>query len=163
MAIKDALLAEFDHEVATTRKLLERVPEDRLSWKPHPRSMSLGGLALHVANLPSWGSSILQTEAFDLAEAPPNLSDPGSRVAILELFEKTTVSTRRALDKIDAEFMVPWTLKNGGHQMFTLPRLSAFRSFVMNHLIHHRGQLSVYLRLNDVPLPPIYGPSADER
>jgi len=160
--IKDGLLAEFDHEVATTRKLLERVPEDRLAWKPHDKSRSMGGLAQHVANLPTWSDTIFEKPSFDLIAAPPNLPEPQSLAEIVTRFDRSTAAARRLLDKTDAEFAGLWTLKRGGQEMFTLPRIAAYRSFVMSHLIHHRGQLSVYLRLNDVPVPPIYGPSADE-
>jgi uncharacterized damage-inducible protein DinB len=162
MAMKDGLLAEFDHEMATTRKLLERVPEDRLSWKPHDRSMSMGGLATHLANLPRWGAAILNEPFFDLAAAPPNLQEKTSRADILGAFDETTKQTRVLLDKTDGELMAPWALKRGGQEMFSLPRIAAFRSFVLYHTVHHRGQLSVYLRLNNVPVPAIYGPSADE-
>jgi uncharacterized damage-inducible protein DinB len=163
MAIKDGLIAEFDHEMGTTRKLLDRLPDDRLSWKPHEKSMSLGGLATHIANLPHWSDMILNRAMFDLDEAPPNLEPLRSRAEVLALFAETVSATRGRLDKSDAEFVAPWTLKRGGHQMFTMPRIAAFRSFVLSHTIHHRGQLSVYLRLNEVPVPAIYGPSADER
>jgi uncharacterized damage-inducible protein DinB len=162
MALKDGLIAEYDHEVATTRKLIERVPDDKLSWKPHPRSMSIGGLAQHIANLPNWGAMILEQPAFDLADAPPNQSEPSSRAAIVSFFEQSTAGTRARLDRSDAELLALWTLKRDGHEMFTMPRIAAFRSFVLNHLIHHRGQLSVYLRLNEIPVPAMYGPSADE-
>jgi uncharacterized damage-inducible protein DinB len=162
MAMKDGLIAEYDHEIATTRKLIERVPDNRLAWKPHEKSMSLGGLALHIANLPTWGKAILDQEGFDLATAPPNLSEPSSRADIVALFEESTADARKRLDRSDAEFAALWTLKRAGHEIFTLPRVAAFRSFVLNHVIHHRGQLSVYLRLNDIAVPAIYGPSADE-
>jgi len=163
MAIKDGLLAELDHEMGTTRRLLERLPDDRLAWKPHEKSMSMGGLATHLANLPNWGGNILNERFFDLAGAPPNLAEKTSRAEILASFDETTKRTRGWLDKTDPELMAPWTLKRDGHEMFTMPRLSAFRSFILYHSVHHRGQLTVYLRLNDVPLPPIYGPTADER
>jgi uncharacterized damage-inducible protein DinB len=162
MAIKDGLLAEFDHEMGTTRKLLERLPEDKLSWKPHEKSMSMGGLATHLANLPNWGGNILNEASFDLADAPPNLAEKTSRAEILTSFDETAKRTRAWLDKTDPELMAPWTLKRGGHEMFTMPRISAFRSFILYHSVHHRGQLTVYLRLNNVPLPAIYGPTADE-
>jgi uncharacterized damage-inducible protein DinB len=162
MAIKDALLAEYDHEMGTTRKLLERVPEAQLSWKPHDRSMSLGGLATHLGNIPNWAGTILNDRSFDLAGAPPNLEARQSRAEILELFDASTRQARAAMDKSDAEYLAPWALKRGGQEMFSMPRVAAFRSFVLNHIIHHRGQLSVYLRLNNVPVPAIYGPSADE-
>jgi uncharacterized damage-inducible protein DinB len=160
--IKDTLLAEFDQETATTRKLIERVPHDRLAWKPHEKSMSLGGLALHLANLPTWAATIFEQTSYDLATAPPNLPEPSSAADIAQHFARTVGAARIALDKPDAAFVEHWTLKRGGQEIFTMPRIAAFRSFVMSHLIHHRGQLSVYLRLNDVPVPSIYGPSADE-
>jgi uncharacterized damage-inducible protein DinB len=156
------MLAEYDHEVATTRKLIERVPDEKLTWKPHEKSMSFGGLAQHIASLPSWGAHILDAESFDLVDAPPPPGEPVSRADVLKRFETTTATARKSLDKTDGELMVPWTLKRAGQQIFTMPRSAAFRSFVLNHLIHHRGQLSVYLRLNDIPVPAIYGPSADE-
>lgn len=162
MPIKDAFLAEFDHEMGTTRKLLERVPDDRLGWKPHEKSMSMGRLATHLADIPHWGGVVLGAAGFDLATAPPPGDDKPSRAAILAHFDETTKTTRAAMDKGDAEWMVRWTLRRGAQEMFSLPRAAAFRSFVMNHIIHHRGQLSVYLRLNNVPVPAIYGPSADE-
>lgn len=162
MAIKDGLLAEYDHEMGTTRKLLDRLPDDRLSWKPHEKSMTLGGLATHLANLPIWGDQILNQTTFDIADAPPNLTAKTSRADVLAHFDERVKATRAWLDKTDAELAAPWTLKRGGQQVFTMPRIAAFRSFVLSHSIHHRGQLSVYLRLNDVPVPAIYGPSADE-
>jgi uncharacterized damage-inducible protein DinB len=162
MAIKDGLLAEFDHEMGTTRKLLDRLPDDKLAWKPHDRSMSLGGLATHLSNIPIWGGMIMNTSQFDLADSPPHLDEKTSRADVLAHFDETTRATRAAMDKTDAELIAPWSLRRAGQEIFTLPRLAAFRSFVLYHSVHHRGQLSVYLRLNDVPVPAIYGPSADE-
>jgi uncharacterized damage-inducible protein DinB len=162
MGIRDALLADYDHEMGTTRRLLERLPDDKLSWKPHEKSMSLGGLATHLGNIPNWAGSILNDAFFDLATAPPNLPEASSRAAILAAFDETRARARGWMDKTDAEYNAMWTLKRGGQQMFSLPRVAAFRSFVLHHVIHHRGQLSVYLRLIGVPVPAIYGPSADE-
>jgi uncharacterized damage-inducible protein DinB len=162
MPMKDALLAEYDHEMGMTRKLLVRLADEKLSWRPHDRSMSLGGLATHLANLPSWGDYILNRAFFDLAEAPPRLEDRRSRDEVLEMFDGTVTRTRTTLDKTDAELIAPWTLKRVGQELFTMPRASAFRTFVLYHTVHHRGQLSVYLRLNGIPVPAIYGPSADE-
>jgi len=162
MAIKDGLLADFDHEMGTTRKLLERLPEGKLAWKPHVKSMSLAGLATHLANLPQWAGTILNDPSFDLAAAPPNLQERTSRADILAAFDQARAQARAWMDKTDAEYVSLWTLKRGGQEVFTVPRVAAFRSFVLHHIIHHRGQLSVYLRLNDVPVPAIYGPSADE-
>jgi uncharacterized damage-inducible protein DinB len=162
MAIKDGLLAEFDHEMGTTRRLLERVPDEKLSWKPHDKSMSLGALATHLSNLPRWGGTILNDAFYDLASGLPSAPEKASRAEILAAFDQQTKQTRALLDKTDAELMAPWSLKRGGHEMFTMPRAAAFRTFVLYHSVHHRGQLSVYLRLNNVPVPAIYGPSADE-
>lgn len=162
MNTKDALLTEFDHEMATTRKLLERLPDGSLAWKPHAKSMSLGGLATHLANIPLWGGTILNEASFDLDGQGPNLEEKTSRADILAAFDDAVRHVREWMHKTDAEYVAPWTLKRGGHEMFTLPRVAAFRSFVLNHLIHHRGQMSVYLRLNNIPVPAIYGPSADE-
>jgi uncharacterized damage-inducible protein DinB len=162
MAIKDALLADYDHEMGSTRRLLERVPGDKLAWKPHDKSMSLGGLATHLGRIPQWAGTILNEPSFDLAEAPPDPAEHTSLAGILSAFDEGRTRTRAWMDKTDGEYNSLWTLKRGGQQLFSVPRVSAFRSFVLHHIIHHRGQLSVYLRLNDVPVPAIYGPSADE-
>jgi uncharacterized damage-inducible protein DinB len=162
MPLVDALLPEFDHEMTVTRKLLERVPEDKLSWKPHPKSMELGQLAQHVATLPMWGSMTLDRSELDLGGTPP-LPPITSRAALLEFFDRNVSTTRAALTgKGDGELMAPWTLKKDGQTIFTMPRAGVWRGFVVSHLIHHRAQLSVYLRMNDVPIPSMYGPSADE-
>ena len=163
MAIKEGLLADFDHEMGTTRKLLERLPDDKLAWKPHEKSMTLGGLATHLGNTPNWAGAILNDTSFDLAAAPPHLADKTSRAEILAAFDQSRARTRAWMDKTDGEYNSLWTLKRGGQQLFSVPRVAGFRTFVLHHIIHHRGQLSVYLRLQDVPLPPIYGPTADER
>jgi uncharacterized damage-inducible protein DinB len=162
MAIKDGLLAEFDHEMGTTRRLLERLADDRLAWKPHEKSMSMGALATHLSNLPAWGGIILNQPAFDLAAAPPPLDPLASRAAILAAFDQKITQARESMDRTDAELIVPWSLRRGGQEVFTMPRVTAFRTFVLYHMVHHRGQLSVYLRLNGIPIPPIYGPTADE-
>jgi uncharacterized damage-inducible protein DinB len=166
MAIRDALLPEYDHEIATTRKLLERVPDADLGWRPHPKSFTLGELAAHIANLPFWCLTTVQTTQLDLDTLgdAARIPAPGSTAEMLAGFDKIVGDARHALAGCgDSEMMSPWTLKKGGQEIFTLPKIGALRSFVMNHLIHHRGQLSVYLRLRDIPLPPIYGPSADEQ
>jgi uncharacterized damage-inducible protein DinB len=162
MWIKDTLLAEYDHEMGTTRKLLDRLPDDKLPWQPHPKSMSLGGLATHLGSIPRWGAAILNETSFDLADAPPNLDALPSRAAIIAFFDESTKATRALMDRSDAEYLARWALKRDGQEMFSMPRVAAFKSFVVNHSIHHRGQLSVYLRLNEVPVPAIYGPTADE-
>jgi uncharacterized damage-inducible protein DinB len=161
MALKDGLLTEFDHEMGTTRRLLERLQDDKLSWKPHDKSMSMGGLATHLSNLPFWGATIMNELQFDLANVT-NAQEKTSRAEILAAFDTLIKTTRAALDRTDAELVAPWSLKRGGQEIFTLPRVTAFRTFVLYHMVHHRGQLSVYLRLNNIPVPAIYGPTADE-
>ena len=162
MPIVDALLPEFDHEMTTTRKLLERVPEDRLDWKPHQKSFSLGQLAQHVATIPMWGGVTLNQVELDLG-GTAQLPQLRTRSELLGVFDKHASDARAALTgKTDAELMAPWTLKKDGHTIFSMPKAAVWRSFVLSHLIHHRGQLSVYLRMQDVPVPSIYGPSADE-
>ena len=163
MAIADALLPEFDHEVATTRRLLERVPDGKFDWKPHQKSMSLGQLASHVATIANWGSTTLNASEFDMRG---DFTAPyfDTRAGVLAAFDKEAAAMRAALaGKNDAELMTPWSLKRDGKAIFTMPKAAVLRSFVMNHLVHHRGQLSVYLRLNDVAVPSMYGPSADEQ
>lgn len=163
MSIRDALLPEYDHEMGTTRRLLDRVPEAEFAWKPHEKSMSLGQLAGHLANIPFWCSAVLDATGFDLASVETRPTPPASRAALLDEFDRKVAAARATLARqTDAEMLAPWTLRQGTHEVFTLPRISAIRSFVLNHSIHHRGQLSVYLRLRNVPLPPIYGPTADE-
>ncbi len=166
MKLSQTLLPEYDQEMATTRKLLERVPDDRTDWKPHEKSMSLGRLATHIAELPSLASRILGQDSLDLASmGGPGYkpSSLGSRLEILDLFDSNVGNTRAAIESAENEaLMQPWTLQKGDHVLFTLPRLAVLRTMVLNHTIHHRGQLSVYLRLNDVPLPSVYGPTADE-
>lgn len=163
--IAESLLPEFDHEVKTTRTLLERVPEEHRDFKPHPKSMSLGQLAMHVGNLLHWAEVTLSGSEFD-ANPPggePAKAEPfSSTAALVERYDSLAVSARNAIASApDEALLAPWSLKNGGHTIFTMPRVAVLRSFVMNHLIHHRGQLTVYLRLKDVPLPSVYGPTAD--
>jgi uncharacterized damage-inducible protein DinB len=166
MALNQALLPEFDHEMANTRKTLERVPDGKFSWKPHEKSMEMGRLAIHLAELPGWTEHTLTNDSLDIN--PPGgegykPTELKTRKEVLELFDKNVASARAAIaGASDAEFMKPWTLLNGGKEVFTLPKVAVLRSFVLSHSIHHRAQLGVYLRLNDVPVPSIYGPSADE-
>jgi uncharacterized damage-inducible protein DinB len=162
MAIADALLPEFDHETGVTRRLLERVPEDKFDWRPHPKSYSMIELATHVATIPSWGAPTLTQTELDLG-GPNQNTAAASRADLVSRFDKNVADTRAALvGKTDAEMMVVWSLKNNGQTVFTMPRAAVWRGFVLNHMVHHRGQLSVYLRLNEVPVPAMYGPSADE-
>ena len=164
MTLKETVLSEFDDEVALTRRLLARLPDAEFSWKPHERSMSLGGLATHLAQIPHWGTSILQHDGYDLdgGGAAPAVEQHSS-AEVLETFDRHSAEVRRTLtERTDAELTAPWALKNEGHLVMSMPRVSALRRFLLNHLVHHRGQLTVYLRLQNVPLPPLYGPSADE-
>jgi uncharacterized damage-inducible protein DinB len=160
------LLPEFDQEMANTRKTLERFPEGKSDWKPHDKSMTLGRLAGHLAELPSLGALALRQDSLDFAPpgAPPMQAFTAtSRAALLETFEKNMTNARTALaEASDAQLMKSWSLLRGGKSLFTMPRTDVVRSFMLNHMIHHRAQMGVYLRLNDIPVPSIYGPSADE-
>ncbi len=166
MALIHALLPEFDNEMANTRKTLERVPEDKFGWKPHEKSTSMGNLAVHLAQLPSLGERALASDSLDVnppggtGYKPPEVK---TRAELLALFDKNVASARAAIaGASDEKLMQTWSLLNGGKVMFSLPKAAVLRGFLMNHSIHHRAQLGVYLRLNDVPVPSIYGPSADE-
>jgi uncharacterized damage-inducible protein DinB len=162
MPIVDALLPEFDHEMAVTRRVLERVPEGAFAWKPHPKSYTMGELAQHVSMIPMWGHVTLAQEEIDLVGDGRIAVSPGI-ADLLAGFDQHVAEARAALvGRTDGELMAPWTLRREGQTLFTMPKASVWRSFVMNHLIHHRGQLSLYLRLQDVPVPSLYGPSADE-
>lgn len=167
MAIAQTLLPEFDQEMASTRKLLEVVPAADAAWKPHPRSTSLGELAAHIATIPLWAKVVVEQPELDLG-LPANAAlsqTPFTTVPeLLERFDRHVRDTRAALGSVaDGAMGVTWTLKNRGTAVFSIPRAAALRRFIMSHLIHHRGQLSVYLRLRDVPLPSLYGPTADTR
>jgi len=166
MAISDAFLPEFDHEMQTTRRTLERVPEDKVSWKPHDTSMSMGRLAGHVAEMPGFVVATFQGNSFDFAApgaAPTQPTIMTSRTQLLEIFDKNVASARAAISKAsDEDLRKTWTLLNAGKTVFSLPRVAVLRTMILNHIIHHRGQLSVYLRMNKVPVPSIYGPSGDE-
>jgi len=166
MAIREAMLPEFDQEMATTRKVLDRVPEDKLGWKPHEKSWPMGDLATHLVNLPEWVGVAINQDSLDLA--PPGGEAPrakpvSSHAEMLKRFDKAVAAARATLaETSDEHLLKPWTLLRGGQTTLTLPRVAILRGFVINHMIHHRGQMSVYLRLNDIPVPSIYGPSADE-
>jgi uncharacterized damage-inducible protein DinB len=166
MSISKSILPEFDHEMANTRKTLERVPDDKFSWKPHEKSMTLGGLATHLANIPSWTKNTFAADELDIAPpgAPPyKLEEAKSTAELLEAFDKHVASARAALEAAtDENWQGKWSLLMTGKPIFTLPRTAVMRGFILSHSIHHRAQLGVYLRLLDVPVPSIYGPSADE-
>lgn len=165
--IRDALLPEFDQETANTRRVLERCPEDKYGWKPHPKSFSMAALATHIANMTGWAVDVIEKDSFDIAPpgAPPYAEEPAaSRQALLAHFDKSVSAARAALAGAGDEHLAKtWSLLAGGQTLFSMPRIAVIRSFIMNHTIHHRAQLMVYLRLNDVPVPAIYGPSADEQ
>jgi len=163
MAITDALLPEYDHEMTVTRKLIERVAEDRFAFKPHDKSMTLGRLATHVADILQWGHTILNEPEFNMTEGSYQPKIAATVAELTAMFDGHVRTIRAILaGKTDAELMGMWTFKQNGTVMFSMPRATAWRSWVMNHLIHHRGQLSVYLRLTGSKVPGIYGPSADE-
>lgn len=163
MNLSDALIAEFTHESATTRKLLERLPDDKLSWKPHAKSMSLGELATHIAHIPEWSQTVVNDDAFDMGTSNMKVNQPDSRKGILDYFDRCAEGFKTVLKgKSDEQLFQSWKLLNNGEAVLEMPRAACIRSFILSHGIHHRGQLSVYLRLNDVPLPSIYGPTADE-
>lgn len=166
MAISQSLLPEFDHETAHTRRTLERVPDDRFEWKPHQKSMSMGRLAGHLAEVLDWGVTVVEHDAFDMAPPggtsfkPPVL---GAAAEVVDLFDKNRAAARAAIaGASDEHLLKTWSLLSGGKTILSMPRIAVLRAFVMSHMIHHRAQLGVYLRLNDLPVPAIYGPSADE-
>jgi uncharacterized damage-inducible protein DinB len=166
MTINEALLPEFDQEAAATRKHLERVPEDKFAWKPHPKCFTMAGLSKHIVNMLAWTTDTIGKDSFDIAPpgAPPYKEEPvKSRQELLERFDKSSSEARAAIaGASDEHLMKPWSLLSGGTVLFTMPRIACIRAYIMNHTIHHRAQLGMYLRLNDIPLPGTYGPSADE-
>jgi uncharacterized damage-inducible protein DinB len=160
------LVPEFDAEMAATRRVLERVPDGKFAWKPHPKSMTLGRLATLVAELPAWAVNAVTRDEFDIM--PPGGPAPkfealASAARILDLFDRNAAAARATLARTtDAEFQKPWAFKVAGRTVDTSPKFTVYRRTVLNHLVHHRGQLTVYLRLQDVPVPAVYGPTADE-
>ena len=161
--LTDAFIGEMAHEAETTRKLLERVPEDKLDYKPHEKSMTLGRLASHVAEVAQWAGTIANDDLFDMDAMDYKPPECSTQKELLDLFNSSIETFNGALKgKTDEHMMGIWKMKAGGNIALEMPRVVCLRSFVMSHLIHHRGQLSVYLRANDVPLPSIYGPSADD-
>lgn len=166
MSIGKSMIAEYDHEMATTRTVIERVPDDKYGWKPHDKSMSMGDLISHLATMPGWAVHTINEDSTDIAPEggePMENQRAGSRKEALDLFDQNFAKARAAIESAsDDHLMKSWSLMVGGKTVFTMPRVAVLRSFVLNHNVHHRGQLSVYLRLNDIPVPSIYGPSADE-
>lgn len=167
MSLAALLLPELDAEFASTRKLLERVPQGRNEWRPHAKSMTLGRLAAHVADVPGYIPPTFARDSLDIAPpgAPPYQPPELTTVAaLLRAFDRNAAAGRAALAAApDGAFQQPWTFLYGGNTLWTRPRLDVYRSFCVNHLVHHRAQLGVYLRLLDIPIPAMYGPSADER
>jgi uncharacterized damage-inducible protein DinB len=161
---KEALIAELKHESALTRKMLERVPVDKASWKPHEKSMSLGRLATHVAEIPHWISDIINADEYDFGAHPFTRHIAASPEELVEICDTRTNNAIADLAAIDENALDnTWTVKNGDQVYFAMPKKVAIRGWGLSHLYHHRGQLSVYLRLLDIPVPGMYGPSADER
>ena len=159
----EPMMSEFREETATTRRVLERVPGDKLSWRPHGKSMALGQLAIHIANVPASVARIAQLDEFDVATANFEPPMPSSREEILSTFEQSVRTAEDFLNGLtEQKAKGDWHLVAKGNQIFSKPRISIVRSIMLNHWYHHRGQLSVYLRLLDVPVPVIYGRSADE-
>jgi uncharacterized damage-inducible protein DinB len=163
MAERDSLLPEFDQETSATRRVLERVPEAAFEWRPHPKSFNMGELATHLSRIPHWGALILKQREYDLATSGPRGQSLPSVPAVLEQFDTNVREVRSALvEMTDGELLQPWSLRRGDRVVMSVPKISAVRGFVVRHMVHHRGQMTVYLRMNDIPLPPLYGPTADE-
>ena len=162
MPFSQTLLPEFDEEMKNTRKLLECVPDDKLSYQPHQRSMNLARLATHVAEMPSWTVFTIDQDVFDLQPgSKPHLAE--SRAELLAMFDKGVADARKRIESAtDEHWGKTWTFKFGGHTIMSNPRSTVMRSVIMNHMIHHRAQLGVFLRLLNVSIPGMYGPSADE-
>jgi uncharacterized damage-inducible protein DinB len=158
-----ALLAELKHESVNTKRLIECVPPDNLDWTPHEKSMKIGKLAKHIAELPVWIGRIINADEFDFASENYNSESKESKKDILKLFDEKLAEALHVLETVsDENLNKKWLVKRGGQVMFELPKKIAVRSFTYNHIYHHRGQLSVYLRLLNIPVPGMYGPSADE-
>jgi uncharacterized damage-inducible protein DinB len=163
MDLKEPIMAEFQQEAKTTRKLLERIPQDALGWKPHDKSMTMERLAVHIAELYGWPSIVLTSNELDFSKMDYKPPQIGKISDLLELFDKAVAGALNLLkNQTDEQILKSWKLRTGETIFFEMPRLAVIRSMVLNHTIHHRGQLSVYLRLRDIPIPSIYGPSADE-
>ncbi|MEO6866151.1 MAG: DinB family protein [Gemmatimonadaceae bacterium] len=166
MSISATVLPEFDREMATTRIMLERVPEERAQWTPHAKSWTLGELATHIGNLPHWGLITMEADELDVSTPVARGNNPqfDSTANLVRAFDESVRKARAAIESAsDSDMMEAWTLRRAGKTIWTLPRAAVLRSFILSHMIHHRGQLSVYLRLNDVLLPSVYGPSADTK
>ena len=166
MSIAQSLLPEFDQEMANTRKALERLPEDKLTWKPDPKSMTMGRLAGHIAEMPNWATMTITVDSLDVNPGGKASWEPlvaTSRKQLLEAFDKNIAEAREAIAGVSDQALVQtWRLLSNGHEIMSMPKIAVLRTMVMNHIIHHRGQFTVYLRLTGVPVPGMYGPTADE-
>jgi uncharacterized damage-inducible protein DinB len=163
MSLSEAFISEINQEAKATRRLLEVVPEDKLGWKPHDKSMTLARLAGHVAENAGWAETMMASEVLDFATMDHVPFEPKTKAELLATFDEALASCGKALQgKSDEELAVVWTMRNGETVLGAMPRHVAIRTWVLSHNVHHRGQLTVYLRLLDVPLPGIYGPSADD-
>lgn len=156
-------LGDLAHELATTRRVLERVPDEHWDWKPHAKSMTLGQLAGHVANLLNWGIHTMSETGVDFAAPPAVPPRPADRAGLLAAFDAGAERVRAGVEGADDEALgAPYTMRRGEQVITSMPRAAMLRGWILSHIIHHRGQLTVYLRLLDVPVPSVYGPSADE-
>ncbi len=163
MPLNTALLGELKHEAANTRKMIERIPTDKLDWSPHEKSMKLGKLATHIAELPFFFEKIINADEFDFAAAKINRAPKENTEAIIKLFDERLDEAIKVLETAsDENLNTSWAFRRGEHIIFQMPKKIALRNIAYNHIYHHRGQLSVYLRLLDIPVPGMYGPSADE-
>jgi len=163
MNINDALIAELQYEAATTRKCLERIPENTFDWKPHEKSMSMSRLAAHVAEMVGWVKDTVEKPELDFATMDYKPLVPQTTAELVEYFEKNLADATETLKNTSNETMMEnWKMRNGEQIYFDMPRVQVLRGFIFNHIVHHRGQLTVYLRLNDISVPALYGPSADE-
>ena len=163
MSLSDALIAELQQEATTTRKCLERIPETTFDWKPHEKSMSMSRLATHVAEMVSWAKETVEKSEMDFATQEYKPFEPKTTAELVEYFDESLAGATEAIKNTSDEAMMEnWKLRNGEEIYFDMPRIQVLRGMVFNHIVHHRGQLSVYLRLNDIPVPALYGPSADE-
>jgi len=164
MGINESFIAELEQEAKATKTLLERVPLEKSDWKPHEKSMSLGRLAFHVAEIPGWASDTLDHDELDFATSEYKPTTSGTTADLLKSFDDSYAKAMKSLkDAPDERFVENWTMKNGDIIYFTMPKIAVLRSFGFNHWYHHRAQLGVYLRLLDIPLPGTYGPTADEQ
>lgn len=167
MSIAESMLPELDQEFKSTTRILERVPDDKFDWSPHDKSFSLGGLVSHMASLPIWAQATLNESSFNVAPVGaevPRMPTAANAAEAVKMFAEGAAQARAALAAMsDEDLQQPWSLMAGEETMWTRPRVAVFRSMIMNHLIHHRAQLGVYLRLLDQPVPAVYGPSADEQ